>query len=171
MAKQKRSNSKPDFSIRKITATDISLFVEYRLLYLTELQGINAVQDHSELKNELEHYFHKALNDERFFAFLAENDTELLGFGAMVIKEIPGDFNNPTYLEGDILNMYTIPNARKKGISSAILEKLIAEAKKRGISKVALHASKDGENMYRKYGFSEPVYPYLEKILNSNFTH
>ena len=90
----------------------------------------------------------------------------------MVIKEIPGDFTKSSYLEGDILNMYTVPEARRLGISSMILEKLLAEAKTMGISKVALHTSKDGEKMYRNFGFSEPVYPYLELVINKeNFTH
>ena len=84
----------------------------------------------------------------------------------MVIKEIPGDVKRSTYLEGDILNMYTIPEARRKGISSLILESLLNEAKKTGITKVALHTSKDGEKLYRKYHFSEPVYPYLERIID-----
>jgi ribosomal protein S18 acetylase RimI-like enzyme len=46
-----------------------------------------------------------------------------------------------------------------------ILERLIEEAKKRGVSKVSLHTSKDGEKLYRKFGFSEPVYPVLELCL------
>ncbi len=84
----------------------------------------------------------------------------------MIIKEIPGDSYKSSYLEGDILNMYTIPEVRRQGISSMILERLLAEAKSMGISKVALHTSKDGEILYRKFGFSEPAYPYLELVLN-----
>lgn len=83
----------------------------------------------------------------------------------MVIKSIPGDFNKSSYLEGDILNMYTIPQARRKGISAMILEHLIEEARSRGISKISLHTSKDGERLYRKYNFSEPSYPVLELCL------
>ena len=165
------SIKRPDFRLREITSEDLPLFVDFRLHYLSELQGDNSKKDNAKLKAELENYFRNALAENRFFAFVAESDSEMLSFGAMVIKEIPGDFNHSTYLEGDILNMYTIPRFRKQGISTAILEKLIEEAKKRGISKVALHASKDGENMYRNIGFSEPLYPYLEKILTSNFTH
>jgi len=70
-----------------------------------------------------------------FFAFMAELDGEIVSFGGMVIKKIPGDFNQSMYLEGDILNMYTIPAARRKGISAQILEHLITEARRRGISK------------------------------------
>jgi len=90
----------------------------------------------------------------------------------MVIKEIPGDSRKSSYIEGDILNMYTVPEARRQGVSSMILEQLMAEAKLIGISKVALHTSKDGEILYRKFGFSEPVYPYLELVLNTdNLSH
>jgi len=97
-----------------------------------------------------------------FFALQAEYEGEVIAFGAMVIKQIPGDFNQSSYLEGDILNMYTIPSARRKGISSLVLSRLIKEARQIGISKVALHTSKDGEQLYRKFGFSDPSYPYLE---------
>jgi GNAT superfamily N-acetyltransferase len=68
--------------------------------------------------------------------------------------------------------MYTIPEARRQGISSMILSQLLTEAKAMGISKVALHTSKDGEILYRKFGFAEPIYSYLELVLNAeNFTH
>ena len=161
-----------EYIIREIVSKDIPVLVTFRLLYLTELQGEALVKNNSGLQKRMENYFQKALGRNRFFGFLGQNEKEFLSFGAMIIKEIPGDFNNPTYLEGDILNMYTIPKARKKGISSAIFERLIEEANNRGISKVALHASRDGENIYRKFGFSEPTYPYLEMVLNTkNFCH
>ena len=80
----------------------------------------------------------------------------------MVIKKIPGDFNKSVYLEGDILNMYTLPFARNRGVSSLILKRLIKEASERGISKISLHTTKAGEKVYRKFGFDNPVYPVLE---------
>jgi N-acetylglutamate synthase-like GNAT family acetyltransferase len=52
------------------------------------------------------------------------------------------------------------------GVGALILEHLLSEARTMGMSKVALHTSKDGEKLYRNYGFSEPVaYPFLELIL------
>lgn len=114
----------------------------------------------------MELYFRKSLEGGRFFALYAETEGEIFSFGGMIIKEIPGDSYKSSYIEGDILNIYTIPEARRQGISSMILERLLAEAKSMGISKVALHTSKDGEILYRKFGFSEPAYPYLELVLN-----
>jgi N-acetylglutamate synthase-like GNAT family acetyltransferase len=51
--------------------------------------------------------------------------------------------------------MYTIPEARRKGICTRLLEELIKEAKSLGISYLHLHASKDGEDIYRKAGFAD----------------
>jgi len=145
---------------------DISVLVEYRLFYLSELQGDMEESYQHQLQKDLTAYFEKAMQEGRFIAVLAEMNGKVISFGGMVIKEIPGDANRSTYLEGDILNMYTIPEARRKGISSLILEKLLEEAKLMGMTKVALHTSKDGEKLYRKYHFSEPHYPYLERIID-----
>lgn len=120
------------------------------------------------IEQELYIYFKEALEQKRVFAFMAELEAEgeteaqVVGFGAMVVKTIPGDFNQSVYLEGDILNMYTVPHQRRKGVSALILERLIEEARERGISKIALHTTKAGEKLYRKQGFKEPVYPVLE---------
>ena len=152
--------------LKKIDPDDISVLVDYRLLYLTELQGEMDVDYREQLRRDLTDYFERAISEGRFMAILAEDDEKIVSFGGMVIKEIPGDVKRSTYLEGDILNMYTVPEARRKGISSLILEKLLSEAKIMGITKVALHTSKDGEKLYRKFGFSEPHYPYLERIID-----
>ena len=151
--------------IRKIMNDEVALLTNYRMAYLTEMQGERSEKYQETLKIELNKYFAEAMAEGRFFAFLAEQDDQPLSFGAMVLKKIPGDFNQSSYLEGDILNMYTLPNARRKGISALILEQLLTEARLRGISKVSLHTSKDGEKLYRKFGFSEPVYPVLELCL------
>lgn len=151
--------------IRKIESDEIGLLSHYRMAYLAEMQGERSEEYQEKLKSELNRYFTEAMAENRFFAFLAELNGEILSFGGMVIKKIPGDFNQSSYLEGDILNMYTVPFARRKGISAMILKKLLEEARHLGMTKVSLHTSKDGEKLYRKFGFSEPTYPVLELCL------
>ena len=152
--------------ISLIGKDQVELLTRYRMAYLTELQGERPAEYQQKLSEELNRFFKEAMDDDRFFAFMAELDGEIVSFGGMVIKKIPGDFNQSMYLEGDILNMYTIPAARRKGISAQILEQLIAEAKRRGISKISLHTTKDGEKLYRKFGFGEPHYPVLELLVS-----
>lgn len=151
--------------IRLVTETDIPLFVKHRVDYLKELQRESHEGRKTKLRNELENYFRKELSANRLFALILEYDNQPVSFGAVVVKSIPGDFSSSVYSEGDILNMYTIPDARKKGFAGIILEALVTESKKRGISKLSLHTTKDGENLYRSAGFSEPAYPYLERVI------
>jgi GNAT superfamily N-acetyltransferase len=149
-------------SIRRVKTEDIEIMTRYRLDYLKELQGDRSEDYKKKLCQELHVFFKMTMEQGSFLAFLAEYKGEILAFGGMVIKQIPGDFNQSSYLEGDILNMYTVPSARRKGISSLILTSLLKEAQTMGISKVSLHTSKDGEQLYRKFGFKNPSYPYLE---------
>jgi GNAT superfamily N-acetyltransferase len=151
-----------DIQLREIGPDEVELLTKYRMAYLAEMQGEKPKEYQEKLSKELNIFFKEALADNRFFAYMALLNGEILSFGGMVIKKIPGDFNQSSYLEGDILNMYTVPQARRQGISAMILQRLIDEARKKGISKISLHTSKDGEKLYRKFGFSEPVYPVLE---------
>jgi len=148
--------------IRRVTNEDLPRMTAARLDYLREMQGERATSYLKELHQNLQLYFSEAIAEGSFFALLAEFEGKVVSYGGMVLKKIPGDLNQSSYLEGDILNMYTLPDYRRKGISSLILEGLLDEAKELGVSKVALHCSKDGEPLYRKYGFENPVYPYLE---------
>lgn len=84
------------------------------------------------------------------------------------LRELQGDINKSSYIEADIMNIYTIPSMRHKGVSSKVLEYLISKAKNMGVSKLSLHTSKAGEALYRKYGFHDPYYPVLELELNQN---
>jgi GNAT superfamily N-acetyltransferase len=151
--------------IRKVETADISSMTAARLNYLTEMQGQRPLPYMQELQKNLQSFFKLTMAEGSFFALLAEYEGAAVSYGGMVLKKIPGDLNQSSYLEGDILNMYTLPEFRRKGISSLILKQLMEEAKAMGVSKVALHCSKDGEPLYRKFGFEDPVYPYLELIV------
>ena len=59
------------------------------------------------------------------------------------------------------MNMYTLQEFRKKGICTSILKILIDEGVLAGITAFELHATKEGEPIYKNNGFkihSEPTY-------------
>lgn len=150
-------------SYRKATNLDIQLIVDYRIIFLTELQGRQTKEKESDLRKVLTEYFIKSINNNSYIGWIAEIDDKPIGFGGMVIQEIPGNFSLMNGLEGYILNMYTVPEYRKNGICKSLLKILIDEGKKLGLNKAYLHASNDGIDIYRKKGFSEPELPVLEK--------
>ncbi len=52
-----------------------------------------------------------------------------------------------------ILSMYTLPEWRGRGIASGVVRRLVADCRARGSSSVALHASRQGRPVYRRFGF------------------
>ena len=50
-------------------------------------------------------------------------------------------------------NMYTLPEFRKRGIASKILDYLVKEAFQREIEYISLEATSSGRTVYEKYGF------------------
>ena len=156
---------KENVKVRLVGEKDIPVMIAHRLAYLTEMQGERSPEYMQNLSIELSEYFRSHIQSGGFFALVAEAKGQILGYGAMVLRSVPGDLNKPFYLEGDILNMYTLPHARKKGVGTIILEQLLDKARSLGLSKVGLHTSADGEHLYRSNGFNEPVFPYLELVL------
>lgn len=151
--------------IKRVETADIPLMTAARLNYLTEMQGNRSKTYLDELQQKLQLFFEETMKEGSFFALQAVLDGKVVSYGGMILKKIPGDLHQTSYLEGDILNMYTLPEYRRQGISTAILERLIAEAHEMGVTKIALHCSRDGEPLYRKFGFEEPVFPYLERVM------
>ena len=78
-------------------------------------------------------------------------DDDLLGFGAL--KELEGR-------AGEIKSMRTADAWLRRGVAAAILEHIIAEARRRGYVRLSLEtgsgaAFEPAVGLYRKYGFTD----------------
>jgi GNAT superfamily N-acetyltransferase len=58
--------------------------------------------------------------------------------------------------EAIILNVYTDPAWRRRGVARTLMERAIAWAREEGIARLVLHASDDGRALYEDLGF-EPT--------------
>jgi GNAT superfamily N-acetyltransferase len=68
---------------------------------------------------------------------------------------------NPVGKVGYIANMCTDPAHRRRGYARATLVALLAWLRSTGITTVDLHATPDGEPLYRALGFTAPNDPAL----------
>jgi GNAT superfamily N-acetyltransferase len=143
------------------TISDIELLVQSRIDFLEDHWGKQEPSSVEKLRPELKKYFSTAIASGEYIAIMALNENKLIAVGGVVLRWQPGSFKIPEGKIGYIMNMYTIPEFRKQGISSAILDLLLEESKKRGYTVFELHATKSGEPVYIKNGFykhSEPTY-------------
>ncbi len=148
--------------IRRIEPNDIDKLVFHRINYLAEMQGDRPNEYKKILQSELTNFFRKSIHENNFWGLIALYEGQEVAYAGMIVSQIPGDFNRTTYMEGAILNVYTIPIARRRGISKLILKQLLIESKLMGITKVSLHSTDAGKALYQSLGFEKPVYPYLE---------
>jgi ribosomal protein S18 acetylase RimI-like enzyme len=64
--------------------------------------------------------------------------------------------SHPLYIEplrGYILNVYTEPAYRGRGLATHLMKRLMGDARKRKISVITLHATEMGRPVYEKLGF------------------
>jgi len=52
-----------------------------------------------------------------------------------------------------ILNVYTTPEYRRRGIAGKLIQTMIAWCKQQGLARVTLHASEAGRHLYQSLGF------------------
>ena len=71
-----------------------------------------------------------------------------------VAQRLPGP-GNPTGRHGFVQSMATDPGHRRRGHGAAVFTALVGWFKAEGLTAVDLHASPDGEGLYRSFGFRE----------------
>lgn len=145
----------------RATVEDVHILVENRILFALELSGVQPQETIDRLKQQLTNYFAKATADSSCISFIAKRDGEVAGIGTVHVREMPANFKNPSGKWGYIMNMFTLPVHRRKGICKGILNALVEEGAQYGLGGYELHATHDGELVYKQEGFvihNEPTY-------------
>jgi len=151
---------------RRATVDDVSVLVDYRVCFLNELFSHPEDDETAVVRKFLLEYFAKAIASQDFIAWVAEYKGKIIGTGGMVVWEKPAIYQGvESGRLGYLLNFYTLPEARRKGVGTRLLTEVIKEAKALGLKYLHLHASKDGINIFRKAGFTEHWQPELEMRL------
>lgn len=138
---------------RKADITDIPQLVHLRLQFLKEIYPKADVSQDDVLKTHLREYLTEHLSQNNFVNWFADIEGKVVASAGIVFYNQPPLYHN---LEGKvayILNVYTLPDFRRKGIAKNLLQKLIDEAKTRNTGKVSLHTSDDGRLLYEQFGF------------------
>jgi GNAT superfamily N-acetyltransferase len=98
-------------------------------------------------------YLSEALPNGSFRAWLAVSAERIVGGGAIVISPWPSHPYDGQCRRATILNVYTYPDHRKRGIGRQLMQTMIEWCRQEGFTFVSLHASKDGRHLYETMGF------------------
>lgn len=142
-----------ELAIRKATLEDMELLVEWRMEVLREVFSIPQNQPADHLRMENRRYYQRALQTNQHIACFACLDGTIAGCGGVCFyREMPSP-DNPTGECAYLMNVYTRPRFRKRGIGKTLVQWLIGEARKRGVFKIYLESSEAGKDLYTRIGF------------------
>ncbi|HEY8597142.1 MAG TPA: GNAT family N-acetyltransferase, partial [Thermomicrobiales bacterium] len=77
-----------------------------------------------------------------------------VGSGGLIFIQKPPLPSNTSGREGYLMNMYTAPSWRGRGVARGIVGTILAFAREAGVDTVRLHASVPGRPVYERAGFT-----------------
>ncbi|MBR1641778.1 MAG: GNAT family N-acetyltransferase [Butyrivibrio sp.] len=138
---------------RKATIKDLEELVRTRIIVLRAANKLDESADMSEVERQSRDYYKKAMTDGTHTAYLVYDGDKFIGAGGVSYYRVMPTYHNPSGEKAYIMNMYTAPDYRRKGIAFKTLDLLIQDAKERGVNAISLEATDMGRPLYEKYGF------------------
>jgi GNAT superfamily N-acetyltransferase len=149
----------PDFRVRRATLADIDALARHRVGMYRDMAVVPESQE-ERLFDASADYFRVALASGEYLAWLAtpasSPENIVAGAGLIVRSMIPRPGHDGTVEahEAQIVNVYTEPDYRRRGIAALLMQHVLDFTRANGINRVSLHASDDGRPLYELLGFT-----------------
>ena len=144
-----------EYEFKKATIKDIDLLTKTRIEVLRAANKLDQNIDMTLVEKNSYIYYKESLKNDEHVAFMIFEKNNFVGCGGVSFFSVMPTYHNPSGRKAYVMNMYTRPEYRRKGIAIKTLELLIQEAKNRNITHISLEATEMGKYVYQKYGFQE----------------
>jgi GNAT superfamily N-acetyltransferase len=139
-------------SIREAVPSDISEILRqrrrmYEDMHYTDVPALDAMLALSE------EYLKTAMANGSFRAWLASHVNRVVAGGGIILTPWLAHPYDLECRRATILNVYTDPEYRRRGIARQIMRTLVEWCRSEGLARVTLHASEDGRHLYESLGF------------------
>lgn len=142
-----------DINFKRVDKSQLNELVRLRIKVLRAANKLSDIEDMSEIEAQSYDYYKYGFETDNFTVFFAYDGNKIVGCGGVSYFNIMPTFDFPNGKCAYIMNMYTEPEYRKKGIATRFLELIVEECKEREIHKISLEATSMGESVYEKFGF------------------
>lgn len=142
--------------IRKAELSDSEIFVKLRIAMRKE-RDLGFQESKNNFVTNTQRFFIENIKSGAFIAFFATDHHEVAAMSGISVYNVPPTQEVQNGKIAYLMSMYTLPQYRKKGIATQLLERVVKEAKLLGCDKVTLNASPMGKPLYTKFGFKNIV--------------
>jgi GNAT superfamily N-acetyltransferase len=141
------------YTIRRATVADAAIVAHHRVAMFRDM-GVLADPEASTLHAASEAYLTAALQRSEYLGWVVEAQGQVVaGGGALIRPLLPRPGCPQGSAEAYVLNVYTEPAHRRRGLARQLMRVIIGWCMARGITRVSLHASDDGRPLYAAMGF------------------
>lgn len=148
-----------DFIFEKAGIEDLDVLVKLRTAYILEDNGSVPQEKLAQISEKLYGYFRGHLNRD-CFAYTAKFGSETVSCCFLIVSEKPPNVGFVNGIVGTVMNVYTKPEYRRKGLAGKLMKTLLADAEKMGLDFVELKATEEGYGLYKSLGFEDTVSKY-----------
>lgn len=142
-----------NFTYKTATIEDLEVLTRTRVEVLRAANKLDETVDMSLVERESREYYQKALADGSHVAVIVFDGEQFVGAGGVSFYTVMPTYHNTSGKKAYIMNMYTKPEYRRKGIAYHTLDILVDACKRRNITHITLEATEMGRALYEKYGF------------------
>ena len=142
-----------DYRIRMAAPADAAIIAHHRVAMFHDM-GILDGTDPVALKTSARDYLRNALVAGAYTGWLVENAGQVVAGGGVITRPLlprPGTPQGGE--EAYILNVYTEPEHRRRGLARQLLTAILTWCRERRSALVSLHASDEGRPLYESLGF------------------
>ncbi len=147
--------NKLNIGIREATADDIPEILEQRK-HMYQDMGHREPGALFRMVSTSREFLGKAIPAGYFRGWFATDEDKIVAGGAVLLSPWPSHTYDGECLRATILNVYTYPEFRRRGIARQLMQHMIEWCRNQGLAMVYLHASEDGRALYESLRF-EPT--------------
>ncbi|MDO4851084.1 MAG: GNAT family N-acetyltransferase [Actinomycetota bacterium] len=142
-------------AVTTVRLGELETLLEWRMRVLREVFTLPDDADMSGLRAANETYYREHLADGTHMACFAidEESGVIMGCGGICYQEEMPSPDNPSGTCGYLMNIYSLPEVRGRGVGRSIVEYLVEDARLRGTGKVYLESSEAARSLYHSMGF------------------
>ena len=137
-----------------LKAEQCDVFCQLRLKLFEAVGEINQNTDVSELALATKKYYLSHIEKDLLCWGISLDDKIVSMASLCLFSRLPY-LENLSGIEGYILNVYTLPSFREKGMAEILINTIIDYAKKNSVKRLWLNSSEQGKSIYKKCGFVE----------------
>ena len=138
----------------RATAADVEALAELRGIVLHDANELPAdVEIPREVYDNSRGFYSRRLTDGSHVAYIVYDGDKIVASGGVTFYELIPMYYNRTGKCAALVNMYTAPEYRRRGIARKMLDLLIDEVRAAGLTTVQLEATRQGRPLYDSYGF------------------